>query len=101
MSADKNDKTITSRTPSNHSVRHVRVPWADPRQKVSPARENPVHMAIVITCLTVMLVTAVAAGADMLRGGISVPAAWAALAVTTAANVTMSLSTAWFRRRPR
>ncbi len=99
MSAD--DKTITSRTASNHSVRHVRLPHTDPNTRVRPAREDPVHMAIVVTCLVVMTAVAVVSAGFVLAGGISVRGALTAVALTLTGIVAMSVSGFWFGRRPR
>jgi hypothetical protein len=91
------DRTVNSRTASNHRPRGLRLPYVDPSERVTPARPHPAHMAIVTACLTVMFLAALVGTVKALTGGISVSAAVAVLAVTGGGIAVMRLADRRFR----
>jgi hypothetical protein len=93
------DRTVNSRTQSNHRPRGLRLPYADPAERVAPARPHPAHMAIVIACLTVMFLAAAVGTVKALTGGVTVAVALTVLAVTVVGVAVMRLADRRFQGR--
>lgn len=93
------DRTVNSRTASNHRPRGLRLPYVDPAERVAPARPHPAHMAIVTACLTVMFLAGLVGTVKALTGavGVGVAVAVAVLAVTGGGIIVMRLADRRFR----
>lgn len=92
------DKSMAERTSSNHREARPRLGPSDPRTRVVPARPDPIHLAIVITCLVVMTLTAIVFGTVAMAGRLSVRGAVIAAILTVTGMAVMSAAGWYFKR---
>jgi hypothetical protein len=96
------DKTIHTRTDADHCRPHIRLPHADPAERVTPARPATGHVAVSIVALWCMVM---AAGTALFLQASGRP--FTTEVVVTLGSVTLGgmavmwLADRWYARRPR